>query len=292
HLIPQYCECPTWCCIEKSLLQDGNEEDQKIAEKNGMKMIVSCKNVSNELNWQSFRYDIDLAPDELLPGLDDIFDEYNSLLIAPLSYQGECMGYLASAMDCESFNFLFAQRIISTTNQIFETLKTKIRLQKAYAKVADMHMRDPMTGIYNRRGFYMRMSELAESGAGSFSLFSVDVDRLKKINDTFGHSTGDKAILTAADIINKTAGTEAVCARFGGDEFVVVIPDGEDADNYIDRVYARIDSFNASGKEQFVLSVSIGNAVLRITDRENIDIAMKSADERMYECKRKHHSEI
>ncbi|MBR4223840.1 MAG: GGDEF domain-containing protein [Oscillospiraceae bacterium] len=313
-LLPFFCECPTWCCIETDLLHDDDDDKEQedylttgtvasavadarkvsgadTAHDPDMTMVAHCRNKGNEQFEDTYVFDVPIRHDEILPDLDSVFDDYGALLIAPMSYQGNSMGYMAAAMDSEGFNFLFTQRIISNTNQIFETLKTKIRLQKAYAKVADMHMRDPMTGIYNRRGFYMRMAELTESGTTSFSLFSVDLDRLKYINDTFGHYAGDKAIIMAADIVHRAAGQGAVCARFGGDEFIVVIPDGEDAVRYIDRVNEEAEAVNASGKEPFRIGVSIGRADLRITDRENIDTAMKAADEKMYECKRRHHAE-
>ena len=87
----------------------------------------------------------------------------------------------------------------------------------------------------------------------------------------------------------------AVCARFGGDEFIIVIPSAEGCisdTEYIRMVNKEIDKFNSEESEPFKLGVSIGSSCLTITDRENIDIAMKAADEKMYECKRKHHAEM
>lgn len=287
ELMPIYTECPTWACVETDLLNDDDMEHEETEIKKARDVRLFMQSFFDEPQ----DYSNPLAPGELLPKLDVILDKYNALLFAPLSYQGESMGYIATAIDSEGFDFLFTQRYVSNTNQIFETLKTKIRLQKAYAEVADMHMRDPMTGIYNRRGFYMCMTELSENSTASFALFSVDLDRLKYINDTFGHYAGDKAIITAAEIVKNTAGQGSVCARFGGDEFVVVIPEGNGAENYIERVDAELRCFNASGQEPFEIGLSIGSADLRITDRENIDVAMKTADEKMYECKRRHHAE-
>lgn len=168
-----------------------------------------------------------------------------------------------------------------------------MQLQKAYEKVADMHMRDPMTGIYNRRGFYMRMSELTESGTTNYTLFSIDLDRLKYINDNFGHYAGDRAILTAAMLISSTSGKDSVCARFGGDEFIVVIPEKDDtntADAYIKSVESEIEKINSEKTMPFTLSISIGGTSLKVTDRENIEISMKEADKKMYECKRRNHA--
>lgn len=292
-LMPQYAECPTWCCIETDLLSDDDMDDENAApERTGnLTLFMESRNIGMEQRPNTFRLNIPFDPEKLLPDLDGIFDEYDSLLIAPLSYQGNRMGYVTTAIDSEGFNFLFTQRLVSNTNLIFETLKTKIRLQKAYAEVDEMHKRDSMTGMFNRRGFYMRMAELRESGAKNFTLFSVDLDRLKYINDVFGHYAGDRAILYTTEIITRAAGENAVCARFGGDEFIVVIPDGDNAESYIERVGAETESFNAAKNDKFEISVSIGSAAMEVIERDNIDTAMKTADERMYECKRKHHME-
>ena len=291
RMMSRFCECPTWFCFDTRVLHDDNDEEEYTEDEcSEMKMFMYCSGEYGEPV-----YDIPFAPGELLPEPDKVLDEYHALLFAPLSYQGKLMGYLATAMDSEGFNFLFTQRHISNTNQIFETLKTKIRLQKAYAQVADMHIRDPMTGIYNRRGFYLRMADLTESDKRHFTLFSVDLDGLKYINDTFGHYAGDKAIIMTAEIVRRVAGKGAVCARFGGDEFIIVIPSAEGCisdTEYIRMVNKEIDKFNSEESEPFKLGVSIGSSCLTITDRENIDIAMKAADEKMYECKRKHHAEM
>ena len=290
RLMPEFCECAAWCCLEKGILSDDDGDEDGTQYDKSIRMIMSCKNEEEVQHPETYSYDKDVAEDEIIPDFEAVLDEYDALLCAPMSYQGESMGYICQAIDSKGFNYLFAQRFAANTCQIFETLKTRIRLQKAYAKVADMHMRDPMTGIYNRRGFYIRMSELTTGGSGRFTLFSVDLDKLKSINDTFGHYTGDKAIIAAADIVSRAAGPNGVCARFGGDEFVVVIPDEEDAGSYADRVNEMTEAFNSSHEEPFELGLSIGNAALCITDRENIDIAMKAADAMMYECKKRHHA--
>ncbi|MCR5541688.1 MAG: GGDEF domain-containing protein [Ruminococcus sp.] len=294
RMIPNFCECPSWCCIDPKFLKDDDSESaEDTVSGDEMLMFVHCDNCGEIASPETYTFDIPFYQKELLPDLDKVLDKYSALLISPLSYRGNSMGHLAAAMDSEGFDFLFTQRLISNTNEIFETLKTKIRLQKAYAKVADMHMRDPMTGIYNRRGFYMRMDELSKSGITNFELFSIDLNRLKYINDTFGHYAGDKAIITTSDIISSTAGNSAVCARFGGDEFIVAIPVTDSicsAPKYMKSVEEAAERFNSEDNEPFRLSLSIGDACLKVSSRENIDLAMKAADEKMYECKRRHHA--
>ena len=287
ELMSTYVEFPTWCCIDPKILS-GDDADTPELDRpdDGMFKLLTYSGDVNDNNIG----DRDFYKSEILPDIEEVLDKNNALLFVPLSFQGESMGYLAASMDSENFSFLYTLRYVSNTNQIFETLKTRIRMQNAYAKVADMHMRDAMTGIYNRRGFYLKMAELTESGTMNFRLFSIDLDRLKLINDTFGHSAGDKAIISAAKVIKDAAGDEAVCARFGGDEFIVVIPESERSDTYIDRVNTCVEEFNSAREEKYKLGVSIGDAFLKITDRENIDTAMKAADRKMYECKRRHHA--
>ena len=294
RMIPNFCECPSWCCIYPKFLKDDDSESaEDTVSGDEMLMFVHCDNCGEIASPETYTFDIPFYQKELLPDLDKVLDEYSALLISPLSYRGNSMGHLAAAIDSEGFDFLFTQRLISNTNEIFETQNTKIRLQKAYAKEADMHMRDPMTGIYNRRGFYMRMDELSKSGITNFELFSIDLNRLKYINDTFGHYAGDKAIITTSDIISSTAGNSAVCARFGGDEFIVAIPVTDSiysAPKYMKSVEEAAERFNSEDNEPFRLSLSIGDACLKVSSRENIDLAMKAADEKMYECKRRHHA--
>lgn len=288
ELMPRFTGDKLWCCINPSFL-DSTEERNKLWDCYDEEMVMFVQ-IEGELKDKNVMF----KATDLLPDMNRALSENDALMIVPMGFQSETIGYMTVVLDRPDFNFLYTQRFVNNTNQILETLKTRINLQNAYAKVADMHMRDPMTGIYNRRGFYMRMSDLAENGVQDFGLFSADLDKLKEINDTYGHSAGDRAIIATAEVVQRAAGDDAICARFGGDEFIVVIPfkDKEwEPQSYIDKVNAEVAAFNAAGDEPFKLGVSIGDAFLQITDRENIDTAMKAADQKMYECKRKHHAD-
>ena len=286
QLMPQYTWDNAWVCINPSFLYD------KTADNNSFGCFDDQMLMFAHMNSGLKERDITFPTTGLLPNIENVLEEVDSLLFVPMGFQGETVGYTAVEMGIKDFNFLYTHRFVSNTNRILETLKTRVRLQNAYAKVADMHMRDPMTGIYNRRGFYMRMADLTEDGSSSFWLFSADLDGLKTINDSYGHSAGDTAIIAAAEAVSRAAGENAVCARFGGDEFIVVIPTPESGfteQDYISAVRREVDAFNKAGRALFRLGISIGGSALKITDRENIDKAMKKADKRMYECKKKHH---
>ncbi|MBQ8968077.1 GGDEF domain-containing protein [Ruminococcus sp.] len=287
ELMPEYNHDNSWCCINPSFFED-NEPEHNFFGSFDDKMLMFA-HVNDGLRER----DLTFSTADLLPDLDAAFEESDAIMFVPMGFQGETIGYMAVTLDKHGFNFLYTHRFVNNTNRILEVLKARVRLQTAYAKVADMHMRDPMTGIYNRRGFYMRMADLADKGSTDLMLFSADLDRLKVINDSYGHSAGDTAIIAAAQVISRAAGENAVCARFGGDEFIVVIPSGSGIstfDDYAEKVNEEAEAFNASGRAEFSLGISVGGAKLKMTDRGNIDTAMKTADENMYECKKKHHS--
>ena len=106
-----------------------------------------------------------------------------------------------------------------------------------------------MTGLYNRRGFYEKIGLMAEQYAckGKYIyIFSIDIDRLKYINDNFGHAEGDFAITTIASAIYNTGGKDSVCARFGGDEFICAVladtPDAYSAEGFYKELKTNINS--------------------------------------------------
>ncbi|CAM3536108.1 MULTISPECIES: sensor domain-containing diguanylate cyclase [Saccharibacillus] len=86
---------------------------------------------------------------------------------------------------------------------------------------------DPLTGLHNRRFFQSCLrSEWTGSlnGGGSLSLLILDIDHFKKINDTYGHPVGDFVLTELARLLREQSGPQDICARFGGEEFVVLLP--------------------------------------------------------------------
>lgn len=89
-----------------------------------------------------------------------------------------------------------------------------------YREAAD---RDPLSGLLNRRGFDALTKKLLASGKGG-ALLTVDIDHFKQINDRYGHDAGDLVLVGMADILRSTLPAKSFIARFGGEEFVAVIP--------------------------------------------------------------------
>ena len=143
---------------------------------------------------------------------------------------------------------------------------------------------DTLTKLYNRRYFYKYMSGVKEA-KDPVSVFYLDLDNFKNINDTYGHEVGDELLCEVARILEKIF-AEGICVRFGGDEFVCAV-EGEMTDAQLERyaeaflqeLYQLVDDYeNFAG-----LSASIGIAYTQAID--DVDILLKKSDVAMYEAK-------
>jgi diguanylate cyclase (GGDEF)-like protein len=147
---------------------------------------------------------------------------------------------------------------------------------------------DPLTGLFN----YRHLAEVldmeikrSERTRREFALLLFDLDGLKQINDYYGHLIGSHALCRVADILSFCRDIDTA-ARYGGDEFAVVLPETsiEAANNVAQRI---CESIANDGMEP-VLSVSIGVAVYP-HDGENIETLLRTADVAMYSMKAKKH---
>ncbi len=127
---------------------------------------------------------------------------------------------------------------------------------------------DPLSGVFNRRHFHVRLEEeLQRSVRHSLSLgfLMIDIDDFKVINDSFGHLAGDTIIRDVADILRRSVRVFDVCARFGGEEFAIIMPGSvvESATMVAERIRERIEAYRSTepGLENHRLTVSIGLAV-------------------------------
>jgi diguanylate cyclase (GGDEF)-like protein/PAS domain S-box-containing protein len=155
-----------------------------------------------------------------------------------------------------------------------------------------LSLRDDLTGLYNRRGFFTIASEYIKrydrSEKMMFLLF-MDLDNLKRINDTLGHPKGDQALVEIASILKSSFRRSDVKGRMGGDEFAVfpIEASREEMEKVVGRLRKNIDEFNANKKNPFELSVSIGVSYYDPEYPCTIDELLVRADKLMYEEKRR-----
>ncbi len=178
------------------------------------------------------------------------------------------------------------------------TMKLELRrvsalLQESNEKLKNLSLTDDLTALFNRRGFLLHAEQQLKSFRArrtedGLCLMMADVDKLKQINDNFGHEEGSAAIVKVGEIIQKTFRESDIIARIGGDEFVVLIisaPDDID-EKIAERLQNKFDEYNARSGKPYRLAISFGFVAFERDDTSSIEEVMKQADEKMYEQKR------
>ncbi|MEE8815200.1 MAG: GGDEF domain-containing protein [Lachnospiraceae bacterium] len=179
--------------------------------------------------------------------------------------------------------------LISYVNRLQEDLAFRIHERE----LEHFAFEDPLTGIPNRQSLIRQLKEIEEPPLDLTVVF-LDVDGLKKTNDSQGHEAGDLLLTTVADCIGRAAGkieSAHLFGRWGGDEFLVFFEDGDAAGSFMARLQEEIDAVNKEGNLPFAVSVSAGLQSIQGEDgtRYSIDEMIRRADARMYEVKREHH---
>jgi len=149
--------------------------------------------------------------------------------------------------------------------------------------------RDYLTGLYNRRYFYKDMNEYFSSALindESFTIAMIDIDNFKSVNDTYGHDEGDKAIIALGDILRSNTRSTDLVARFGGEEFCVVLKNQSslEAEERLEQIRKEVQSntlTTAQGENySFTISVGVCNQ-----PEQTLDDMLNEADMRLYNAK-------
>jgi diguanylate cyclase (GGDEF)-like protein len=159
------------------------------------------------------------------------------------------------------------------------------RVRERTRELEELAFRDGQTGILNRRGFAAAHAEVSQ--VGGYGLLLVDIDRFKAINDRHGHAAGDGVVLEVARRIGATIGPRDSCARWGGDEFIVLLPQcsPEQLRAIAARVMAAIGEKPVALGDAgaIVVSVSVGACLAEAGD--SLDVATDMAGTALYMAK-------
>lgn len=232
--------------------------------------------------------------DELLAG--QVFFDY--LEANPLFHWIPVIVLVAAKDKAHHYLELGASDVLSQPVQSADFL---LRIRTARQKsqtIENIAFRDPLTGVYNRRFFEMKMKQqLRRAGEQNrpISLSFIDADRFKSINDTFGHDVGDLVLQGMARLIQRHLRASDVLARFGGEEFVVLLSDSGAAEAYslmqsiLDSAHAEPVAVHGNDEKRFV---TFSGGVCQWKPGMTAEQWIKRADEAAYQAKQQGRDQI
>lgn len=232
---------------------------------------------------------LSITDGHLLPDITRTGDQ-NIFVFAPLHFREREVGYVV-LQNCDyllDHQFLF--KMLNSFRTALESLYNKLVLCKKNKQLSQLYIHDSLTGLYNRMAYEKLALPLFQKYMQKkkhLGILFVDADHLKYINDNFGHDMGNLAIRSIASAIHKSCPVGSVCMRYGGDEFVCVIPDFD-----LPRIHRlektilhALEEISDVSRFPFPLEASIGSviaddAVFSLNDYINL------ADQKMYASKK------
>ncbi len=168
------------------------------------------------------------------------------------------------------------EKIAGTSFDITERKRRERRI-----KYISYH--DELTDLYNRRYFEVEMDRLNESRQLPITIIIGDLDKLKIINDNYGHKMGDRYLKEVGHLLEKVTRHEDIVARIGGDEFAFLLPetDAKDAECFCNRLNRKFSEYNKECKLPEEISISLGYAV-KNNNNQNLSKIFEKADHNMY----------
>ena len=231
---------------------------------------------------------------ELYPGYKHEEGTSNLYIFAPLNHMNYIIGYVAIKNSPELLYNSGLYKFISNLESLLFSMRVHIFSERTNKELSRVYMNDALTGIYNRTGcenvLYEYIVEQKAKKQRTILVFA-DIDRMKTINDIYGHLNGDFAIKATAEAFKKHSPDGWLFGRYGGDEFIAVGP-CKNLDKIESSIKKLTDEMSAEFKSlnlSFMLHASIGYAIIEPEDEGTIDDYIDRADKSMYEEKEKIH---
>lgn len=173
---------------------------------------------------------------------------------------------------------------------LLSQLELFLKRSQLYREIQELSITDGLTGVYVRRYFLERLKEelsRANISGSTLSYILLDVDKFKNINDTYGHIVGDAVLKGIAGILSQSLRSIDMCARFGGEEFCLMLPETtkEQAFAVAERIRLRVEEAKIMAyNESLACTISIGIASYP-DDAEQANALIDKADKALYRAK-------
>ena len=281
------------CVVEKNFLEENlNPEESHIDKLDDtnreMLLLYDCN------HHDDFKpYNFPLR--NIVPSLEYCLDTNRVIIFTALQHMGVPMGYVGFFfMRLDHTQGSRITQIVNALNSALGGYRNMRYKNFLMLQIDEMYRIDTLTGLYNRRGFALAYQKLLEAEQKNMQLTIIlaDLDRLKYINDTFGHKEGDFAIRTVADTLQKVCPQGSLFNRFGGDEMLAVCPGRIEPEDVKAAFTKYFNEFNEASEKPYEVSASIGIYITEENDVLSFEELIEKSDRLMYEEKERHRKKL
>ena len=272
-----------YLCVDPSICRDTEPQTVSTSYPDKMLLLYGVRN--------DRVYDFEMVPTyELTPGLQQIRKNAICLVFCPLYYRDRSLGYVAMDLGKGTSSALYP--VLMLLNGTLMSLYLQTNIKRSAATIERMAVQDILTGMLNRRGYMERaplLLEQARKEGRVFALLSADINRMKDINDKYGHLMGDEAICRMGRALQCVSEYDMTPVHISGDEFLAygIVNDVDEARMMVKYVNDELQRINREESWICDISASIGVYAAVPQEEDNIDIFMTMADRSMYADKNK-----
>lgn len=213
--------------------------------------------------------------------------ENHTYLFAPVHFRDISQGYVIVENSDFALTSPLFRNWVNNLSSGLENLRKQHNLSLVKERLEYLYVTDSLTGLYNRFGFRKYAEEQFQRCVNeqkAMMILFADLDGLKQINDTYGHDSGDAAIAEVAKALRKSYGPECICARFGGDEFIVVLPGATEREMEIYNNYFQQELTKVNGWHMypFTIDASTGCQIFYPKEDDDLNRFIEVVDQKMY----------
>lgn len=277
------CLCYNWDDVTDDLRDDNYL-------RTGYSDIIDIKMWKSDMTFMG--RDIRFEKSIMLPALWEDRENPAAFIFSPIHFNDRCFGYevLSYGNKIKTYDKVY-RSWTKNINNALEFIRVQNCLNTINQRLFMTSVRDALTGIFNRKGFdkfSIDVMDEAVKDKKKMFILAADLDRLKMINDTFGHNEGDNAIMITAKALNTSCINNEICARTGGDEFVVIgcgQYNEKMIEQYIESINSFFERYNESSNKPYKVEASIGFFCGFVDETHNLKELMDIADKEMYDNK-------
>ena len=272
-----------YLCVDPAICREGESFGPDAAYPERMLLLYGVRNEKT--------YEIGfISSAELTPDLQKTRENAVCLVFCPLYYRGRSLGYAAMNLDSGAHAALYPMLML--LNGALMSLYMQTNVRRSAATIERMAVHDILTGMLNRRGYMERAPILmgqARREGRVFALLSADMNGMKRINDEFGHLSGDEAICRMGRALQCLTQYGMTPVHISGDEFLAygTLDDVRDAQKMVQYVFDALERMNRDDPWICAISAGVGAYAAVPGPADTIDTFMTLADHAMYEDKNK-----